>query len=78
MKRDGSKAVKGMSEPITIESLINQHTNNQLDTKLPEVVSEQSKQIAQPPVRLNSFSSKYLVSGAGRMSGRRKPDPLNG
>jgi len=39
-----------MSEPITIESLINQHINNQLEEKLPRVVSEQLKQIAPPPV----------------------------
>ncbi len=39
-----------MSEPITIESLINQHINNQLDAKLPKVVYEQLKQIAPPPI----------------------------
>ena len=39
-----------MNEQITIESLINQHINNQLEEKLPAVVSEQLKQIAPPPV----------------------------
>ncbi len=39
-----------MKESITIESLINQHINNQLDEKLPGVVSEQLKQIAPPPI----------------------------
>ena len=39
-----------MKEPITIESLINQHINNQLAEKLPRVVSEQLKQISPPPV----------------------------
>jgi hypothetical protein len=42
--------VKGMNEPITIESLINQHIHNQLEEKLPRVVSEKLKQIAPPPV----------------------------
>jgi hypothetical protein len=39
-----------MSEPITIESLINQHINNQLQEKLPRVVSEHLKLVAPPPV----------------------------
>lgn len=39
-----------MSELITIESLINQHISNQLEEKLPRVVSEQLKQVAPPPV----------------------------
>jgi len=39
-----------MNSPITIESLINQHINNQLEERLPRVVSEQLKQIAPPPV----------------------------
>ncbi len=39
-----------MSEPITIESLINQHIKHQLDEKLPGVVSEQLKQVAPPPI----------------------------
>jgi hypothetical protein len=39
-----------MNEPITIESLINQHINNQLEEKLPRVVCEQLKQIGPPPV----------------------------
>lgn len=39
-----------MNEPITIESLINQHIHNQLEEKLPRVVSEKLKQIAPPPV----------------------------
>src|SRR5256714_6015813 len=39
-----------MNEAITIESLINQHIHNQLEEKLPRVVSEQLKQIAPPPV----------------------------
>lgn len=39
-----------MGESITIEALINQHINNQLDARLPEVVAEQLKRIAPPPV----------------------------
>jgi hypothetical protein len=39
-----------MNGPVTIESLINQHISNQLEEKLPEVVSEQLKRIAPPPV----------------------------
>lgn len=39
-----------MNEPITIESLINQHIHNQLEEKLPRLVSEKLKQIAPPPV----------------------------
>ena len=39
-----------MNEPITIESLINHHIDNQLEEKLPRVVSEKLKQIAPPPV----------------------------
>lgn len=39
-----------MNESITIESLINQHIHNQLEEKLPKVVSEKLKQIAPPPV----------------------------
>src|SRR3989440_9643072 len=39
-----------MNEAITIESLINQHIHNQLEEKLPRVVSEQLKQVAPPPV----------------------------
>lgn len=39
-----------MSELITIESLLHQHINNQLDVKLPKIVSEQLKQIAPPSV----------------------------
>lgn len=39
-----------MTEPITIESLINQHIDNQLKAKLPRVVSEQLRQVAPPPV----------------------------
>jgi hypothetical protein len=39
-----------MNEPITIESLINQHIHNQLEEKLPIVVSEKLKQITPPPV----------------------------
>ncbi|HEX7956326.1 MAG TPA: hypothetical protein VF508_05240 [Pyrinomonadaceae bacterium] len=38
-----------MSERITIESLINQHINDQLEEKLPRVVSEQLRQVAPPP-----------------------------
>jgi len=34
-----------MIEPITIESLINQHIHNQLAKKLPEVVAEQLRQV---------------------------------
>jgi hypothetical protein len=39
-----------MGELITIESIIDQHINNQLDAKLPKVVSEQLRQISPPPV----------------------------
>lgn len=39
-----------MSQSITIESLINQHINNQLAERLPGVVSEQLKRIAPPSV----------------------------
>src|SRR5215210_9143851 len=39
-----------MNESITIESLINQHIHNQLEERLPKVVSEQLKQIAPLPV----------------------------
>jgi hypothetical protein len=39
-----------MVEPITIESLINQHISNQLQEKLPRVVSEHLKLVAPPPV----------------------------
>ena len=39
-----------MPELITIESLINQHINNQLEGKLPKVVAEQLKRIEPPPV----------------------------
>lgn len=38
-----------MTEPITIESLINQHINNQLEEKLPGVVAEQLRQVKPPP-----------------------------
>ena len=44
--------MESMSKHITIESLINQHIDNQLEEKLPKVVSEQLKQIAPPPVWL--------------------------
>jgi hypothetical protein len=39
-----------MSQPITIESLINQHIANQLEAKLPQVMSEQLMRVAPPPV----------------------------
>ncbi|HVG35401.1 MAG TPA: helix-turn-helix domain-containing protein [Pyrinomonadaceae bacterium] len=39
-----------MGELITIESLIEQHISNQLEAKLPKVVSEQLKQISPPPI----------------------------
>ncbi len=39
-----------MSEPITIESLINQHIHNQLREKLPRVVSEHLKLVTPLPV----------------------------
>ncbi len=39
-----------MSQPITIESLISQHISNQLEEKLPGVVSEQLKRVAPLPV----------------------------
>lgn len=38
-----------MGELITIDSLINQQINNQLEEKLPRVVAEQLKQVAPPP-----------------------------
>ena len=46
----GTKRLTGMSQLITIESLINQYISNQLEEKLPRVVSEQLKRIAPPPV----------------------------
>lgn len=39
-----------MSEPITIESLIHQHVTNQLEVKLPKMVTEQLKLVASPSI----------------------------
>lgn len=38
-----------MSKPITLESLIMQYINEQLEEKLPGIVSELLKQVAPPP-----------------------------
>ena len=72
-----------MNEPITIESLINQHIHNQLEEKLPRVVSEKLKQIAPPPVwmtekqlaeywqlRTPDGESLYIQSASGRRDRR--------